>query len=149
MFIKVSQYSPLFINSRLTMTKQRPIVQHNQDGPLDRDFEKLVEDTLELWHVPGVSVAVVDGHNTWTKVLYFPRFSISFSHPPGLRDRHLPINTRDSINTLLRRKHDKSIHSSHHVIPSRRQRKVPPSSMGYTDQSTNSRRLRFRRRLRY
>lgn len=39
------------------------------NGPLDQNFEKLVYDTSELWHVPGVSVAVVDGKHTWAKVL--------------------------------------------------------------------------------
>jgi CubicO group peptidase (beta-lactamase class C family) len=35
---------------------------------LDERFEKLVQESLERWHVPGVSVAVVDGDNTWAMV---------------------------------------------------------------------------------
>jgi hypothetical protein len=42
----------------------------NGDSPLDHNFEKLVLDALELWHVPGVSVAVVDGDNTWSKMSF-------------------------------------------------------------------------------
>ena len=41
---------------------------NNGDGSLDKRFEKLVTETLELWHVPGVSVAVVDGENTYAQV---------------------------------------------------------------------------------
>ncbi|KUJ14891.1 putative penicillin-binding protein [Mollisia scopiformis] len=37
------------------------------DGPLDKKFENLVEETLELWHVPGISLAVVDGEKTFAK----------------------------------------------------------------------------------
>ncbi|TVY34820.1 Protein flp, partial [Lachnellula subtilissima] len=29
-----------------------------------------VKDTLELWHVPGVSIAVVDGNDTWAEVSF-------------------------------------------------------------------------------
>lgn len=35
---------------------------------LDDRFEKLVQETLNQWYVPGASVAVVDGDNTWAKV---------------------------------------------------------------------------------
>jgi CubicO group peptidase (beta-lactamase class C family) len=38
------------------------------DGPLNGEFSRLVQETLEMWHVPGVAVAVVDGDKTWTKV---------------------------------------------------------------------------------
>ena len=43
-------------------------MQSDESGPLDRKFDQLVKETLELWHVPGVSVAVVEGENTWAKV---------------------------------------------------------------------------------
>ncbi len=45
-----------------------PVSNSDDDGPLDKNFEKLVTETLELWHVPGVSIAVVDGENTYAKV---------------------------------------------------------------------------------
>ncbi|EPE06199.1 penicillin-binding protein [Ophiostoma piceae UAMH 11346] len=35
--------------------------------PFDTAFRSLVADTLAAWHVPGVSIAVVDGDNTWTE----------------------------------------------------------------------------------
>lgn len=37
-------------------------------NPLNEEFENLVAETLEKWHVPGMSIAVVDGENTWAKV---------------------------------------------------------------------------------
>jgi hypothetical protein len=104
------------------MTRQGTAVQHKDVGPLDRNFEKLVNETLELWHVPGVSVAVIDGENTWTKVSpFFELFPIILTTFVGLWHRLLPFHTRDFVNTFLRRQHNKSIYSSHYVIPSRRQ----------------------------
>lgn len=50
-----------------------------EDGPLDTNFEKFVKDHLDLWHVPGVSVAVVDGENIWTAV-YTKSLQLSHSH---------------------------------------------------------------------
>jgi CubicO group peptidase (beta-lactamase class C family) len=37
-------------------------------GPLDDEFDKLVNDLLAKWHAPGIAVAVIDGEKTWTKV---------------------------------------------------------------------------------
>lgn len=52
-----------------------------EDGPRDGDFGDVVKETLERWHVPGISVAVVDGAKTWTKVpLFYPHF-FSVLHP--------------------------------------------------------------------
>ncbi|PWY72783.1 penicillin-binding protein [Aspergillus eucalypticola CBS 122712] len=36
-------------------------------SPLDEQFKTLVQETLDHWHVPGISIAVVDGDNTWAK----------------------------------------------------------------------------------
>ncbi|KAL1895502.1 hypothetical protein Sste5346_005311 [Sporothrix stenoceras] len=37
-------------------------------NPLNNaDFEKLVRETLEKWHIQGVAVAVVDGDDTWAE----------------------------------------------------------------------------------
>jgi hypothetical protein len=41
---------------------------HGNQNPLNQDFKTVVEENIELWHVPGVSVGVVDGDNTWTEV---------------------------------------------------------------------------------
>ena len=51
-------------------TEPNIVVSNNEDGLLDDKFEKLVTKILELWHVPGVSVAVVDGEKTYAQVSY-------------------------------------------------------------------------------
>ncbi|PYH98253.1 beta-lactamase/transpeptidase-like protein [Aspergillus ellipticus CBS 707.79] len=50
------------------------MAENNTPDPLNSHFNKLVQDTLNQWHVPGIAIAVVDGDNTWTKVP---------NHPPG------------------------------------------------------------------
>jgi CubicO group peptidase (beta-lactamase class C family) len=50
------------------MSKDGILTQPSHSGPLDANFDKLVDETLKDWHVPGISVAVVDGDSTWTKV---------------------------------------------------------------------------------
>lgn len=35
---------------------------------MSRGFDELVNDTLKLWNVPGVSVATIDGKTTTAKV---------------------------------------------------------------------------------
>ncbi|KAJ5826326.1 penicillin-binding protein [Penicillium riverlandense] len=37
------------------------------EPPLNKEFEKLVHETLARWHVPGVSIAVVDGEKSWAE----------------------------------------------------------------------------------
>lgn len=44
-----------------------------QDGasPLDGDFNDLVQRTMNYWHVPGLSIAVVDGIDIYSQVMNF------------------------------------------------------------------------------
>lgn len=44
-------------------------LQSRKTSPLNEDFEKLVHETLSKWHIQGVSVAVVDGDETWAEVI--------------------------------------------------------------------------------
>jgi CubicO group peptidase (beta-lactamase class C family) len=37
------------------------------ENPFTERYDKLVADTLQRWHFPGVSIAVVKGDRTWTK----------------------------------------------------------------------------------
>ncbi len=37
-------------------------------SPFTKDFDALVKELLEEWHVPGIAIAVVDGDETWSKV---------------------------------------------------------------------------------
>jgi hypothetical protein len=53
----------------LIRSTEPSIIESNpENGPLDKKFEKVVRETLEVWHVPGISVAVVDGENTYAQV---------------------------------------------------------------------------------
>lgn len=38
------------------------------NGPLTAQFDELVKRTLEEWKVPGLSIAIVEGDQTWAKV---------------------------------------------------------------------------------
>jgi hypothetical protein len=44
------------------------MVKRRIQSPLNEEFEQLAQATLEKWHVPGISVAVVDGDYTWAEV---------------------------------------------------------------------------------
>ena len=45
-------------------------------GPLNEDFSKLVDRTLDLWKVPGIAVAVVDGPHVAHKVFFKGKSSL-------------------------------------------------------------------------
>ncbi|RYP82795.1 hypothetical protein DL770_005505 [Monosporascus sp. CRB-9-2] len=49
----------------LAQTSQK--VAKGKANPLDESFEKLVGKALEEWHVPGLSIAVIDGDDTWAE----------------------------------------------------------------------------------
>lgn len=53
--------------SALSGTSQTPLTAP-ETPPFTPDFDKLVADTLDHWHTPGISVAVVDGDKTFSKV---------------------------------------------------------------------------------
>lgn len=50
--------------------KQVPIVavDATDDSPLTEQFNKYVHEVLEEWHLPGLSLSVVDGDKTYSKV---------------------------------------------------------------------------------
>lgn len=102
------------------MTRRRVLVQLDEDGPLDRKFGMLVKETLDFWHVPGVSIAVVDGDYTWAKV--FPSRDASLlilTALPGLWHLLIPFHTSKAIDAFLCRKYNESIHGSYHVLSCR------------------------------
>lgn len=87
------------------------MVSNTEDGPLDKKFEKLVKETLEIWHVPGVSVAVVDGETTYAQVNFsLPTHPMLILFLLGLRYRIHAYYPYDGIYTLLRRQHHQGIH---------------------------------------
>lgn len=52
-----------------------------KENPLNSEIHELVIDALHEWHIPGLSIAVIDGKNTWTAVsqLHFPAASDAIS----------------------------------------------------------------------
>ena len=38
------------------------------ESPFSHSFDELVSHNLDYWHVPGISIAVVDGNETYSKV---------------------------------------------------------------------------------
>ncbi|KAG9236943.1 putative penicillin-binding protein [Amylocarpus encephaloides] len=56
----------------LTLTAaSQHILEDDNTNPFTPGFAKLANETLDFWHVPGVSVAVVDGEDTWTSAYGF------------------------------------------------------------------------------
>lgn len=49
-------------------TLQIPLKQSGA-SPLDGNFNDLVKRTMSYWHVPGISIAVVDGNDIYSQVL--------------------------------------------------------------------------------
>lgn len=43
-------------------------VDDSRNGPFSNGFNTLVAETLESYKIPGLSIAVLDGANSWTKV---------------------------------------------------------------------------------
>jgi hypothetical protein len=41
-------------------------------SPFDAAFDTLIENALEEWKIPGISVAVVHNEDTFSKVIRFP-----------------------------------------------------------------------------
>ena len=52
-----------------TIVNQQPVQSLSEDGVFNPSFDSFVEDTLREWHVPGLSIAVVDNGNIVSKVL--------------------------------------------------------------------------------
>ena len=46
---------------------QKPLGGDKQ-SPFSKDFKNIVEETLNKWKVPGVSIGVIDGDDIWTEV---------------------------------------------------------------------------------
>ena len=49
---------------------EQKLLQEDSLSPFHADFDKYVLQVLEHFHVPGLSVAVIDGNRTWAKVRY-------------------------------------------------------------------------------
>lgn len=93
----------------------------NAQTPLDETFDALAKRLLEEWHVPGMSVAVIDGDQTFAKACPLS-LSLKFISltGAGLWLRTHPERTSHARNTLLRSQHNKVIHVSSYITAHRR-----------------------------
>ncbi|KAH8665971.1 beta-lactamase/transpeptidase-like protein [Tricladium varicosporioides] len=58
----------VFLQMQSSSASEQHILDEQETiNSLDAKFAELVKDTLNLWHVPGVAIAVVDGNNTWAE----------------------------------------------------------------------------------
>lgn len=67
MFLTQAGFGFFLTFSALSGAYQIPWTAPNA-SPFTPDFDKLVADTLAHWHTPGISIAVVDGDKTFSKV---------------------------------------------------------------------------------
>jgi hypothetical protein len=51
----------------MTKMKSNVRIAEPKIEPLDERFDDLVKKTLQFWHIPGLSVGIVDGDKTWSK----------------------------------------------------------------------------------
>lgn len=58
----------------LTAPQQQPLAFGQDDTVFDADFDRFVEEALQDWHVPGMSIAVVDNGKIESKVSLPPSF---------------------------------------------------------------------------
>jgi hypothetical protein len=58
---------------------EQTILAQLKESPFDTKFSDLVKETLDLWHVPGVAIGVVDDDSVWNEV------SLVHSSPKMLR----------------------------------------------------------------
>ena len=104
---------------------QVPLQQHSST-PLSNDFDNLVLNTLNHLHVPGLSIAIIDGNQTFAKVInQSPRTSRTYhsnSQLPGLRHRYLSIHTSHTRDIILHRLHHQIFHWRRSLPPDRLQR---------------------------
>ena len=56
-----------FCGLSVAQRQQQPLTASKR-SPLDGKFRELVEELLEHWHVPGISISVVDGNDTFAEV---------------------------------------------------------------------------------
>lgn len=49
---------------------QQKVLLQSDSNPFTREFEKLANETLAHWHVPGLSIGIVDGENEWSAVSF-------------------------------------------------------------------------------
>ena len=59
-------FCALLLCSSVTLADQASA--DERPSPLNEDFNKFVQQNLDYWHVPGISIAVVDNNETFSRV---------------------------------------------------------------------------------
>lgn len=54
-------------SSSAAAAEQKTLNKHG-NNPLHGEFTRIVNQTLDIWHVPGMSIGVVDGDDMWAEV---------------------------------------------------------------------------------
>jgi hypothetical protein len=67
MFSNLTALFPILQLFSLSLASQQ-VLKSDDTGPFNSKFGQLANETLDLFHVPGVSIAVVDGDNVWAEV---------------------------------------------------------------------------------
>ena len=149
-----------YLNLAKGLEEQEPL-QSTAAGPLDAKFASLVNETLHSWHVPGLAIAVIDGDNVWAKVRPISNcqlFHIQSTSSQaviitrqtysifaiGVWHCRIPRYPRHTINTLLWRKHNQSLHCCSSITARRRAQ----TAMGHANLISDPRRLCSGKRLR-
>lgn len=73
----------------------------SEQSPFGDEFDILVKKQLEKWKVPGLSIAIIHGPNTYTKVILW----IHFTHYMLTEYRHMErqsCQTTPQVNDLGR-----------------------------------------------
>jgi hypothetical protein len=68
LFSNFSSLLPLLQFLPFSFAAEQRVLKGGKADPLNAKFEKLVYETLALWHVPGVAIGVVDGDLEWSQV---------------------------------------------------------------------------------
>lgn len=116
-------YSP--VGHNVGFSQEQIPLNGKEESPFSKEFNDLVSSTLDHWHVPGLSITIVDNNSTFSKVIpplpsLLHKHSPSHVDLPGLRHIHLPLSARHALYPLLHRLHHQSLHSRRRRPPNRR-----------------------------
>ena len=64
--------------------------QEKPSNPFTAEITQFINDTLKDWHVPGLSIAVIDGENVYTEVHTQSTSCLMHTNSPGIWTRRLP-----------------------------------------------------------
>jgi hypothetical protein len=85
MFSNFTAFLPLLQLVSFSFAAKQQVLKDGT-GPFTSKFGQLANDTLRLFNVPGVSIAVVDGDNVWAEVDEDPLT------PPSASSVNIPHN---------------------------------------------------------